>query len=784
MKKIILFSLMLLSAFCVTSCKDDDNVGTDTNTDRMFMTMFRKDANTGEGDDDAFNCKATGNSVFLCWYTVQGCAGYEIKYGVITSSDGQSAWEAVEAAGGLAGDTIIANPEQYTLTLKHLDYNTGYKFAIRVLHSLDKDDPLNSNWYGYGDGRRAWDYLALTTEERYSTPTVVSVQNFDKSDADYYSGFNVVLDRGTSKYSADELETYTTTEINLDEGGTIKVFPLQDGHFKADYMEITANPANPSAYVPEEYKHYDLTNANWVDDKLEIRVTGLQSNGLYDVKVFNEDIPYKSDACFNNINTRVKGAAGAPILLKHEAAVYDTIAYNGVAGTQVDVSEYDACKITHVLKDFMSNINYSENQVFYLEGGKAYFISESIPIDKGFTLMTDPADIAAGKGRAKLYVGGIADMSTTNAQTCSFQFSRSQAAGEDASTMLAIDSIRFRNLDISCPRAHNYGHQIEYPGQYKVDGNYFINDGSAHMGYNLSYFEVDSCTFQNFIRGFIRVQTVKTKTIDKFVFQNSEIYNCGPYDSGGGGFGVFSLKGGTATANCFRDFLFTNNTIYDTSIGNLVNNYKEDFAEWDDNSAYNIAITNNTFVNFGTMGTASAILYFEGAIPRGSTLTVEKNLFIMARDENDVMRQNTFYCSGSRFKNGADGSSTRPVMCYVRDNWSTNSNLYGSTGQIFTNYLFTATKDGIACFADETASNFPYTLDELTVHADDISNEELMKSPNPKHTNYTSTTTMFSDAYRTDNLDGLYYNNSAKVLNSEIYKRGIGASKWREGIGK
>ena len=38
--------------------------------------------------------------------------------------------------------------------------------------------------------------------------------------------------------------------------------------------------------------------------------------------------------------------------------------------------------------------------------------------------------------------------------------------------------------------------------------------------------------------------------------------------------------------------------------------------------------------------------------------------------------------------------------------------------------------------------------------------------------------------HHTDNLDGFYFQNTDKVRNSNIYKLGIGASKWREGIGK
>ena len=783
MKKVFLYSMMLASVFFVSSCTEEDNV-TGTNTDREFMTMFRADKNTGDGDDQ-FACRVVDNNeVFLCWYTVDGCAGYEIKWGVITSSDGQSAWEALEAAGGLAGDTIIANPNQFTLNIKHLDYNTPYRFAIRVLHSLDPNDPLNSKWYGYGDGRRAWDYLGLQTDLRYTTPAIMKVEYKAKNDPLYYEAFDVHINRGTSQFTEAQMKDFAEQQITLDDGSLMNVFPLQDGHFKVDYMEIKAGSSNPDAVVPDEYKHYDLKNANWEDDKIVIPVKGLQSNAIYEVNIYNEDIPYKADAAFNFVGPRVKGAAGAPILIKHNPAVLDTIIYDGQPGHEVDIANWDACKISGILTNFMTDMSMSENQVFYLEGGKAYYISETVSIDKGFTLMTDPADIAAGKGPAKLYMGSMtySGISEANTNTCSFQISRASRAGDDASSVLAIDSIRFRNLDISAPMAHNNGHKNEF--MKASDGNYFINDGGNHMSYDLSYFEVDSCTFQGFIRGFIRVQTSKTKYIQEFVFQNSELYNCGYYDSGGGGFGLFSLKGGTDQGNCFKNFTVKNCTFYDSSLGNLINNYKEEFATWDTGSEYNITVANNTFVNFGSLGTSGCILYFEGAIPKGTTLTVENNLFMLARDEKDVMRE-TLYCAGSRFKNLAVGLKDNPVTCNVRNNWSTSSNLYGTTGQIFTNYAFTGTKDGIAGLCvDNNYANCTYGQDELSIHVDDLSNTELMKSPNPKHTGYESATTAFSDAFHTENLDGLYFNDTEKVRNSNIYKLKVGAPKWRDGIGK
>ena len=72
----------------------------------------------------------------------------------------------------------------------------------------------------------------------------------------------------------------------------------------------------------------------------------------------------------------------------------------------------------------------------------------------------------------------------------------------------------------------------------------------------------------------------------------------------------------------------------------------------------------------------------------------------------------------------------------------------------------------------------------LKVHYEEgITTSVLMKNAIPSH-HYTDINTAGPETFRTDNLDGLYYNDTEAVRNSQIFKLGIGASKWREGIGK
>jgi hypothetical protein len=73
---------------------------------------------------------------------------------------------------------------------------------------------------------------------------------------------------------------------------------------------------------------------------------------------------------------------------------------------------------------------------------------------------------------------------------------------------------------------------------------------------------------------------------------------------------------------------------------------------------------------------------------------------------------------------------------------------------------------------------WPNGKDELDIHVSDISPTELMVSPNPPHMEQGDA----SLRHHVDNLNGVYFKNTDKVKSSEIYLRGIGASKWRENL--
>ncbi len=59
MKKILLYSLMLVSALSFWSCKDDDVKVPSGNIDRLSRPSFRCDNNTGKGSTDPYNSGIT-----------------------------------------------------------------------------------------------------------------------------------------------------------------------------------------------------------------------------------------------------------------------------------------------------------------------------------------------------------------------------------------------------------------------------------------------------------------------------------------------------------------------------------------------------------------------------------------------------------------------------------------------------------------------------------------------------------------------------------------------------
>lgn len=284
------------------------------------------------------------------------------------------------------------------------------------------------------------------------------------------------------------------------------------------------------------------------------------------------------------------------------------------------------------------------------------------------------------------------------------------------------------------------------------------------MGMAISFqsFEIYDCTFQGQIRGFLRTQGSNRKTFERIQIENCIFYNSGYYQNNGGGYNWFHGDGSTAKCNVFNDFIFRNNTIYDSPHGAFITNNKDNF-DWPANVRYKFTIENNTFINFETRGGSK--IFDMRNVPSGTEIIFQKNLFILAKDEldNRTMKSQAI---DLRTVNG-DGA----IIYDFKDNYSTNA--YLTNGSIFSS--------GFNASKNNAGYNFNVNgTDELAVHLGDeqdpegISPTELMKNPNPPHHDPDKL------MHRGIDLNNLYYNNSDKVRNSAIYRLGIGDPRWKQ----
>lgn len=730
--------------------------------DRLFRPMFRCDNNTGKGSTDPYNCTVQDiNSIHLFWYLVDDAVAYEVKWSTASYvTGGKEAWEETEQGVGgkkLAGDTIISDPNQYDLLIEHLNYQTDYRFAIRALHSLDKNDPKNSEWYGYGNGREWADYLGLQTEARYAVPEIASV-NFSNTTT---NSIRIDLNRKVDTSDAD-YDTYCDHFSQTKDANGNDVW-------KVDYLTVTASASTPDATVNPTYVNYKLTQEDW--DRGYINVTGLSENSTYNIDVWDESQKVKVDACYNSMMKKTKGTPGAPITIKHIAVANDTL-NKGTANEAIyDISKYDATMIDSIIYYYNRNTSLAENQHYYLEGGKAYYCRGSLSLFKGVTIETDPADIQAGKGKAILYMNGLSKTGTSP-NVCNFMLGRQPEADENTSIALDIDSICFKNLDVQCPLAGNYGTSQE--GTASSVGNYFMNMYSNGMGINVTLLEFNGCTFQGMIRGFFRIQGSNDFYINNINIKNCEFYNDGYYDLKSAGYQwIFGDHGSKPKSNIFKNVEICENVFYDAAHGSLLTDNNKN-NKWAASVRWNINVHHNTFVNFQTESGNSPILNTR-YIPGGSVLGFHDNLIIVTKDAADVNRPLGSYGWDARYIQGGDESGV--CTFNIGNNWSTNDNL--TNGQVFKGNAFNATSNAPGKTAWKTTCTYPYGLDELAVHADDISAVELMKSPNPKY--YIGSSRKGTDHHTDNGIEGLYYNQTAKVLSSQIYLSGAGAAKLRTG---
>ena len=752
MKRILLYFMVLMSVFSFEACTDD-SMGTSAHRDQLFRPAFRKDDNTGKGSEDAYNCVITNlNSAHLYWYTVDDAVGYQVKWAVQNYvANGEQAWIDTENGvdgKSLLGSTIIKDPKQFDLLVENLPYQATIRFAIRALHSFDLNDPKNSEWYGYGDGRQWGDYMELPTEKRYDVPFVLQVSDITKN------SMKVRINRSIADYTADQKDVFN------------EHFHITNDVAKIDYMTFTVSQSTPNATVNPTFVHYDIPESAWQDNVAEITVDGLSENSIYNIDVWDKDIPVEVDACYNSLMKRTKGNPGAPILIKHVETAVDTIGKGTSDETHYDISQYHSMKLDNIINNYMQDVVTAENQVFYLEGGKTYHFTDNPSLYKGMTLRTNPEDLAKGK-RARLLMGGMMKQGN-EVKTCNFMLGRQPYAGENATITLDIDSLRFMDLDVDCPLATNFGHKTENVAN--ACGNYFVNMYSNGMGININLFEMNNCTFQGLIRGFFRIQGSNDFWIQHLKMIDCVTYNCGWYQQNGGGYNYFHADLGKRAAtksNILKDFQVVGNVFYNSPKGALLTDSGRNInfdSEW------NIDIHNNTFVNFLT--NANSAMINTKYCPGGSTYKVYNNLFINTKDNNDINRN--MGSAGINIQTIQYGDGSGKVTFDFHANWTTNDKYkpWAANG-------FDATKNApgafISKFGDDAAKYFPHGKEELPLHVADFKATDLMVAPNPTH--FVGDKSGILDFHTDTGIDGLYYKQTDQVKNSELYKKQIGAPR-------
>lgn len=733
MKNKILYTLLALLSISFYSCKDDqiETNADGTVSDREFMTMFRKDHNTGKGDDEPYACKVEDlNDIQLYWYGVKDCAGYQIRMALQAnvSSGLAEDWGNPDK---LLMDTIVG-PDVLDMLIKDLEYSTSYRFAIRTLSI--KGEGYHSKWYGYGDGRHWADWFGLDTQTRYATPDVVVIGNITKS------SFRLGLDL-----------VYATSG---DPGDYLNHFEVDDnGNFVVHTISVTPSPTNPNAQVPDKWRNYAVTKEDLENGYIDI--DGLDMNSVYVVNAENKNIPIHVDAIYNTCTVRTDGEPGEPILVEHKVDPNDTIP---------GAVSYNAMCLDKILIDYTADATLTEGTIYELEGGKAYYFANNPTLCKGLTMRTRQSDLDAGKGNAKIYLNGMSKNPDGSAVSCNFMFGRQPQSGE-SDAPINVKSVIFEDIDFDSPLATNYG-------DGKATGNYFANMYSNGMGVTFNSFEVRNCTFQHMIRGFIRVQGSKRKVFEKMVVENCIFYNNGYFDNNGAGYAWIAGDGKDPKSNIFKDMIFRNNTFYDSPRTALFSDENKNLA-WPASVQYKITLENNTFVNFSTRSSSRYIFNLR-YLPGGSQIIAKKNLFIQTKTSDDSRNMNF---------NGMDirelaGTGPKEITFDIADNYSVSyDNSKQKDDGIFTGGAFSAKKNSAGAFLDFTPGviNGAGQL-VVKVGSTPISPTELMVDPNPPYKDA-------KDMHRTTFeklMNGLKFNKTDKVLNHEIYKLGIGDPRWRQ----
>lgn len=442
---------------------------------------------------------------------------------------------------------------------------------------------------------------------------------------------------------------------------------------------------------------------------------------------------------------------------------------------------YEAAPLSPILKEYLSLPDSVEEQTFLLEGGRTYYLDGNDIISKGFVLRTDPKDVAEGK-RARILCGigksaGLFSSSTNGEQSMgsytTFMLGCQSQMGEEGE--LDMKKLVFHDIDFDNPTALNYGDNMAGGGT--VAGNYFMNMYSNVMSMTIDSLIVENCSFKRLVRGFIREQGTNRKVWNHVLIKDNLFYDCGYYNRGAGGYNWIAGAGRCNESNLYGDFKIVGNTFYDSPFPSVFSEEKN--TEWASGIVWNITFSNNTLVNFNTRGNGS--IFKMRNLPDGSVFHVENNLIVLCKKPGDAR---VLECYGADIRGTwkADGSIGHVTLNF-RNNWSTNNDL--TNGQIFSANPWTSNSKNFG----ELLRNNQATLNgTLEVGVANISATDLMVQPCPPHIALTHTD---RHMHRADALDGtattdynvnLFFRNTDAVRNSEIYKSGVGADRWRTSV--
>lgn len=800
MKKLFIFSMILAAAATqvLTSCKDDDGYS-DADANRLPMPMFRHTTNTGSKttpyycdiasnvdknimpylQQHGYKASTHINDMRLFWYGVDGADAYELKAKIQGTS-----WEKEENPNLL--DTILT-ADQLSFLHEDLQYSTGYSYAIRALvNRNDLNNPQNSKWYGMGDGSHAHDMSrddergltgSLTTGMRYDVPGVFWTENVTKTSMDV-----CFMPLTEGDYEKDYKEFFEA-------GAEVK-----DGEWVFD--EIRVVPSADNAQLPEII--HKVTEADRAAGRIHIE--GLESNAAYIVSGQNNNVARYYDRQYNSTMVRMEGDPGEPILIKAntpEEAKRDTLLQNmGMQqGKIFGCQDLVATRIDTILTNYMSDNTIAEGQVFYLEGGQTYYCSSTVEMTKGFTLATNPEDIAAGKGRATVLQGiGYNSEAKTAANAVNWGLCRNARSGAENGVTLAIQPIIMEDINFHPMAWFTYFDQKGNGGNpnYTITQNYFMNMYSQGLSFSLAELRVSRCTFSGHVRGFIRFQGPNRQLIEKLTVEDCVFYDEGGYDTNGRGYAWFAGPGNNRKSNFYKNLTFVNNTIINCSRHSLVAEAKN--LAWPDGTKWNINVSNNTFVNFAPRSNnkSHGLIFEIQYAPAGSVITCKKNLFVFTGNKADTGRD--YFQKGMIINTKditydfADNYST-VVPAYDKYATSTDETTTLIDGMFMQNAFSNSTTGAgynkgalnIGGYG-ETQIKFGdnHNGNESDAVGYQLSAEELFK--NPWTIGAVNAKEKFDkDAYRHADISGFYYNNSDRVKNHPIYTKEIGDPRWRTG---